>query len=144
MSNSILTEPVYRSTYRFAQNLCKGRINAARINRISACNSGKENPAKAQLLMSAARKDAMHDYVLFNCDTVFSAVKLCFSVLKNLFKVDASSEVRKADKEFTQKYKELYPTTYKLRNKLIRQGRVTADNDSYVLTRRSSFRNKAI
>ena len=54
MPNNILAEPVYRFSYRCAQNLCKGQIKAARDNMITWSNLGKDNPAKAKLKSAIA------------------------------------------------------------------------------------------
>lgn len=141
MPNNILAEPVYRFSYRCAQNLCKGQIKAARDNMITCSNLGKDNPAKAKLLLYEALHDSVNDYLVINGNVTSSTsyLKIMFYFLKNFLKAYVSNDVRKADKEFKESYKSLYPNTHKIRDALIKQKKVTANNDTNALSRWVSF-----
>lgn len=129
--SKILAEPVYQSSYRFARNLLNNKAEAAKINKIQALNLGKDDPAKALLLMKAAEKYAFEDYWR-SSKSEPSLLKFLFNVAKTKLKLRFSKDVNKAQDEFDQKYKELYPNTHKMRTRLINDEQVVADNDSYL------------
>ena len=91
------------------------------------------------MLQRTAFNDGVRDYLADNSNTIFSLLKTAFSVVKNFIIVSASKDVKKANKEFKESYEALYPNTHKVRDNIIKQNKVVANNNSDALSRRFSF-----
>ncbi|MBE7703756.1 MAG: hypothetical protein E7Z89_06890 [Cyanobacteria bacterium SIG28] len=113
--------PVYKQAYNSARNIINGKAKAASTSYARFFELGKENPAQAKLLNKVAIRDVAFDSG--KNINILSSIKTAFKT----FCVN-SKDFKTEKKAFIKRYKELYPKTHKMRDKLIKQGRVKFDS----------------
>lgn len=128
---NMIKDPVYRAAYRSTVNATYGRVKASAFEKTKFYNLGKQNPAQAKLISKSAVKDVLAD--IGNIPNKIMAIK-------TLFLSGLKKNCRKAAKEFNKEYKTLYPKTHKMRDKIIRQNKVSLNSDSTWLERINEFK----
>lgn len=128
MAGKIIDNPVYRALYRGTVNAANGRTKAAAHQYTRAWKLGKENPAQTKLLIKPAVNDCLTDVDRLSLpdERLFKAI----TAIKVSFLTRFNKKYRQAAKEFNEEYKNLYPNTYKKRNKIIKEGKVSIKSNS--------------
>lgn len=119
--NNFRFSPVYKQAYNCTKNVIKGKFKAASTGYSRFFELGKENPAQAKLLNKVAIRNAAFDFK--KNINILTLMKVAFKIL-----CVYSKEFKTEKKAFIKRYKELYPKTHKMRDKLIQQGRVKFDS----------------
>ena len=119
----ITASEIYRTAYRAIVAAGKSRRKASAMQYSKIGEIGKENPMETKLQMKRAKKDYMQD--LSNVSDPISALMQKANYYKTILQLNLNSGYRNAKKAINDAAKELYPRTYKQREKLIDSGKVS-------------------
>lgn len=124
------TTPVYQNAYATTRNIMQGKLKAAAREHAQMCKQGIANPSQTKLINRVAMFDAFGDYALEKIDSKDFGPKLVWKYIKNALKVNIfhRKEFKTDSRAFDKRYKELYPKTHKMRDKLISKGKVKLEH----------------
>jgi hypothetical protein len=111
---------------------CRKKSSAMYYSKLG--KMGKDNPMKTKMLMRCAKNDYMHDISEVGANPISTFVQR-INYYKTVLELNFNSGYRNAKKAINDSVKELYPRTYKARNKLINKGKVSIENTTDTATR---------
>lgn len=115
---------IYDNAYNCLKNAANGKTKDAVKNFANVYELGKDNITMTKLICrDAEKKWVRHEIVDEGLIPGFYPIKRVFNYLKFEF----NKQTQAINKLFQELHEKNYPTTYKLRDKLIQNDRVTLD-----------------
>lgn len=122
------TKIIYNNARSGYKALSQGRMSGAVHNFTKLYKEGVENPAQTKLLIQAGKQQAKKEALKGIMDDEFIPVVPFFKMYYSNAKIRLNKAFRNAKEQFESVYKEIYPKTHKLRDKLISSGKVKSSN----------------
>lgn len=125
---------VYRICYKAAINAGKDRSKACLRELIKLRELGVDSPTQTKLIMNRAKKDYIHD--VWNLPSSYAQKAFqTYSVYKTALFLKFNKQYRDTMKIINDASKKLYPRTHKIRQMLIKSGKVSMDNPTGTIDR---------